>query len=139
MVHRQSNETNDEIIFSVGFSTGANHNVNNWPKWFLFPYREGWAGLSKDSYYSNDDAAAIPTKYAYLMYDWLKDRRASVTFMSPVMVIQKHRPMVGIQVKIGFSVLVLLREFLKRVILSFIFQCQLMENLNIGLKQTKMQ
>ena len=84
MVHCQSNETNDEIIFSVGFSTGANHNVNNWPKWFLFPYREGWAGLSKDSYYSNDDAAAIPTKFAYMMYDWFKDRRASVTFMSPL-------------------------------------------------------
>ena len=84
MVHRQSNEINDEIIFTVGFSTGANHNVNNWPKWYLFPYREGWAGLSKDSYYSNDDAAAIPTKYAYLMYDWQKDRRPSVTYMSPV-------------------------------------------------------
>ncbi len=84
MVHRQSNETNDEIIFCVGFSNASNYNVNNWPKWFLFPYREGWQGLSKDSYYSNDDTAVIPTKLAYLMYDWMKDRRASVTFMSPV-------------------------------------------------------
>lgn len=83
-VHRQSNEVNDEIIFPVGFSKSANYNVNNWPKWFLFPYREGWQGLSKDNYYSNDDASVIPTKYAYLMFDWMKDRRASVTFMSPL-------------------------------------------------------
>ena len=83
-VHRQSNETNDEIIFSIGFSTEANYNVNNWTKYFLFPYREGWQGLSKDSYYGNDDPIVIPTKFAYLMYDWKNDRRASVTFMSPV-------------------------------------------------------
>ena len=84
MVHRQSNEINDEIIFCVGFSNESNHNKNTWPKWYLFPYREGWQGLTKDSYYGNDDATLMPTKYAYLMYDWKKDRRASVTFMSPV-------------------------------------------------------
>jgi len=84
MVHRQSNEINDEIIFPIGFANESNYNTNNWPKWFLFPYREGWQGLSKDAYYSNDDATVIPTKYAYLMYDWHKDRRASVTFMSPL-------------------------------------------------------
>ena len=27
---------------------------------------------------------AIPTKFAYMMYDWQKDRRPSVTFMSPL-------------------------------------------------------
>lgn len=83
-VHRQSNEMNNEIIFPIGFSSSSNYNTNNWPKWFLFPYREGWQGLSKDNYYSNDDATVIPTKYAYLMFDWKKDRRASVTFMSPL-------------------------------------------------------
>lgn len=84
LVHSQANEVNDEIIFSLGFSTGANQNVNTWPKFFLFPYREGWQGLSKDSYYGNDDATVIPTKFTYLLYDWMKDRRASVTFMSPL-------------------------------------------------------
>jgi len=83
-VHRQSNETNNEIIFSVGFSNAANNNTNNWPKWYLFPYREGWQGLSKSAIYSNDDVFGIPTKYLYLLYDWQKDRRAEVTFMSPV-------------------------------------------------------
>lgn len=83
-VHRQANETNNEILFSIGFSTTANNNTNNWPKWYLFPYREGWAGLSKSAIYSNDDVAGIPTKLAYLLYDWQKDRRAEVTFMSPV-------------------------------------------------------
>ncbi|HMR82856.1 MAG TPA: RagB/SusD family nutrient uptake outer membrane protein [Niabella sp.] len=83
-VHRQANQTNNEILFSIGFSTTANNNVNNWPKWYLFPYREGWAGLSKSAIYSNDDVFGIPTKLAYLIYDWQKDRRAEVTFMSPV-------------------------------------------------------
>jgi hypothetical protein len=50
----------------------------------LFPYREGWAGLAKSAIYSNDDVFGIPTKLAYLLYDWQKDRRAEVTFMSPV-------------------------------------------------------
>jgi hypothetical protein len=83
-VHRQANETNNEILFSIGFSNTANNNTNNWPKWYLFPYREGWAGLSKSAIYSNDDVFGIPTKLAYLLYDWQKDRRAEVTFMSPV-------------------------------------------------------
>lgn len=83
-VHRQANETNNEILFTVGFSTTANNNINSWPKWYLFPYREGWAGLSKSSIYSNDDVFGMPTKIAYLMYDWQNDRRAEVTFMSPV-------------------------------------------------------
>jgi len=83
-VHRQANETNSEVLFSIGFSNVANNNVNNWPKWYLFPYREGWAGLSKSAIYSNDDVSGIPTKLAYLLYDWQKDRRAEVTFMSPV-------------------------------------------------------
>jgi hypothetical protein len=83
-VHAQSNETNAEIIFSIGFSPAANHNVNFYPKLYLFSYREGWIGLSKDSYYSNDDATLLPTKYMYLLADWDKDRRPEVTFMSPV-------------------------------------------------------
>ena len=83
-VHRQASETNNEILFSVGFSSTANNNTNNWPKWYLFPYREGWAGLSKSAIYSNDDVFGIPTKLAYLLYNWQKDRRAEVTFMSPV-------------------------------------------------------
>lgn len=84
LVHRQSNEVNDEILFPIGFSATSNYNTNNTPKYFLFPYREGWQGLSKDNYYSNDDATVIPTKYAYLMFDWMRDRRASVTYMSPL-------------------------------------------------------
>lgn len=84
LVHQQANEINDEIIFSIGFSTSANHNTNRWNMWMYFAYREGWQGLSKSAYYGNDDAAAMPTKLGYLMFDWKKDRRASVTFMSPL-------------------------------------------------------
>ncbi|MDT3401189.1 RagB/SusD family nutrient uptake outer membrane protein [Mucilaginibacter terrae] len=83
-VHRQTNETNNEIIFSVGFSTSANNNTNAWPTWYLFPYREGYTGLSKSAIYGNDNVAGIPTKLAYLLFDWQKDRRAEVTFMSPL-------------------------------------------------------
>jgi len=83
-VHRQANEMNNEIVFSIGFSNATNNNVNEFPKWYLFPYREGWAGLSKSAIYSNDDVFGIPTKFLYLLFDWHKDRRAEVTFMSPV-------------------------------------------------------
>lgn len=87
MVHRQSNEMNDEIVFAIGFADAANYNTNIWNQWFMMPYSiGGWLGLGKDSYYGNASAhvKAIPTKYAYLMYDWQKDRRPSVTYMSPL-------------------------------------------------------
>ncbi|SEK77764.1 RagB/SusD family nutrient uptake outer membrane protein [Parapedobacter koreensis] len=83
-VHRQANQRNDEIIFSIGFSETANNNVNGRHMYYLFPYREGWPGLSKDNYYSNDDASFVPTKYFYMLFDWANDRRAEVTFMSPL-------------------------------------------------------
>jgi len=83
-VHRQTNETNNEILFSVGFSTTANNNTNSFPSWYLFPYREGYNGLAKNSLYGNDNVFGMPTKFAYLMFDWQKDRRAEVTYMSPV-------------------------------------------------------
>lgn len=53
----------------------------------MMPYAiGGWLGLGKDSYYGNASmhVEAIPTKFAYMMYDWQKDRRPSVTFMSPL-------------------------------------------------------
>jgi hypothetical protein len=84
MVHRQTNQTNDEIILSLGFANQANYNNNNLPKFYLFPYREGYLGLSKSNIYSNDWATVMPTKWAYMQFDWEKDRRASVTFMSPL-------------------------------------------------------
>lgn len=87
MVHRQSNEVNDEIIFPIGFADAANYNTNIWNQWFFMPYSiGGWLGLGKDSYYGNASThvEAIPTKHAYMMFDWEKDRRASVTFMSPL-------------------------------------------------------
>lgn len=83
-IHRRANQRNEEIIFSIGFSTTANNNVNEQHKYYLFPYREGWPGLSKDNYYSNDDASFVPTKYFYMLFDWVNDRRAEVTFMSPL-------------------------------------------------------
>jgi len=87
MVHRQANEINDEIILPIGFANSANFNTNIWNQWFMMPYSiGGWLGLGKDSYYGNASAhvKAIPTKYAYMMYDWQKDRRPSVTYMSPL-------------------------------------------------------
>lgn len=84
-VHRQATEVNDEIIFSVQYGKDAVSGIgNSMPKYFLFPYREGYPGLAKDSYYGNDDATYLPTKYLYLLFDWQKDRRAEVTFMSPL-------------------------------------------------------
>lgn len=84
-VHRQANETNNEILFSVQFGTDAVSGIgNSMSRYFLFPYREGYSGLAKDSYYGNDDGFCLPTKYLYMLFDWQKDRRADVTFMSPL-------------------------------------------------------
>ena len=40
MVHRQANEENDEIIFSLNFSAGAGWNNNIQTEFYLFVYRE---------------------------------------------------------------------------------------------------
>ncbi len=84
MVHRRANQTNDEVLFSLGFTNAANYNNSNWHTYYLFQYAQGFAGLAMNAAYSNDWGTVMPTKWAYLQYDWLKDRRASVTFMSPV-------------------------------------------------------
>lgn len=70
MVHRQSNETNDEIIFSINFSSGSGWNNNIQTMYYLFVYREGWTDLGFSSIYCNDYASVMPTKYAYLLFDW---------------------------------------------------------------------
>lgn len=84
MVHRQANEENNEIIFSINYSGGAGWNNNIQTEFYLFVYREGWTDLGFSSIYCNDYASVMPTKYAYLMFDWKKDRRTEVTFMSPL-------------------------------------------------------
>jgi len=84
MVHRHANQRNNEIIFSLGFTNSANYNNSEWHRYYLFQYYQGFAGLSQSATYSNDAGSPMPTKWAYMQYDWMKDRRASVTFMSPV-------------------------------------------------------
>lgn len=83
MVHRQANEENAEIIFPVNFSAGANWNNNIWSMFYLFVYREGWNDIGFSEIYRCDWATVMPSKYAYLLFDWKKDHRAEVTFMSP--------------------------------------------------------
>ncbi len=83
MVHRQSNEANDEIIFPINFSGGTGANTNIWTEFYLFVYREGWEDLSFSGIYCCDWATVMPTKYTYLAFDWKKDHRTEVTFMSP--------------------------------------------------------
>ncbi len=83
LVHRQANEENDEIIFCVNFSTGNGWNTNIQTEYYLFVYREGWTDLGFSSIYCNDYASIMPTKYAYQLFDWKKDHRTEVTFMSP--------------------------------------------------------
>ncbi|MCM1450920.1 MAG: RagB/SusD family nutrient uptake outer membrane protein [Clostridium sp.] len=82
-VHRQSNEQNDEIIFPINFSSGNGANNNIWTEFYLFVYREGWEDLSFSGIYCCDWATVMPTKYTYLAFDWKKDHRTEVTFMSP--------------------------------------------------------
>ena len=84
MVHRQANEENDEIIFGINFSAGSGWNNNIQTEFYLFVYREGWTDLGFSSIYCNDYASVMPTKYSYLLFDWKKDRRTEVTFMSPL-------------------------------------------------------
>ncbi|WP_321332404.1 RagB/SusD family nutrient uptake outer membrane protein [uncultured Bacteroides sp.] len=84
MVHRQANEENNEIIFDINFSAGNNCNTNIQSEYYLFVYREGWTDLGFSSIYCNDYASVMPTKYAYELFDWNKDRRTQVTFMSPL-------------------------------------------------------
>jgi len=83
MVHRQSNEVNDEIIFCLNFNNAPGAYTNIWSEFYLFVYREGWQDIAFSSIYCNDWASVMPTKYAYLLFDWKKDHRAEVTFMSP--------------------------------------------------------
>ncbi len=83
MVHRQSNEANDEIIFPVNFSKGSGWNNNIWSMFYLFVYREGWSDIGFSALYRCDWASVMPTKYTYLLFDWKKDHRAEVSFMSP--------------------------------------------------------
>lgn len=81
-VHKRSNQLNDEILFSIGYEDAANNNNSIWAKFYTFPYREGWQGLVLADKYSNDDATVVPTKYAYLVFDWSgADERTAVTFM----------------------------------------------------------
>lgn len=81
-VHKRSNQLNNEILFSVGYEDAANNNNSIWAKFYTFPYREGWQGLVLADKYSNDDATVVPTKYAYLVFDWTgDDERTAVTFM----------------------------------------------------------
>ncbi len=84
LVHRQSNEGNDEVIFAINFNNTTQYNTNMESEYYLFSYREGWEGLAKCNYYANDFGSVMPTKYAYLLFNWKKDRRAEVTFMSPL-------------------------------------------------------
>lgn len=84
LVHRQSNEANDEVIFAVNFNNTTNYNNNHQSEYYLFSYREGWEGLAKCNFYANDYGTVMPTKYLYTAFDWKKDRRAEVTFMSPL-------------------------------------------------------
>lgn len=81
-IHKRSNQLNDEILFSVGYEAAANNDNSIWAKFYTFPYREGWQGLVLADKYSNDDATVVPTKYAYLVFDWSgDDERTAVTFM----------------------------------------------------------
>ncbi|MGI5847409.1 MAG: RagB/SusD family nutrient uptake outer membrane protein [Candidatus Cryptobacteroides sp.] len=83
LVHRQANEENDEIIFPVNFSAGSGWNNNIWSMFYLFVYREGWNDIGFSGIYRCDWATVMPSKYTYLLFDWKKDHRAEVTFMSP--------------------------------------------------------
>lgn len=81
-VHRQSNETNEEILFSIQWGNNETSGRGNALNiYFMFPYRDCLGG-SKDSYYGNEDGAFVPTKFTYMLFDWAKDNRAQVTFMS---------------------------------------------------------
>lgn len=84
LVHQQANETNDEIIFSIGFSTNGNYNTNRQYSWYTVDTKEGWAGLTRSALYGNADPLCMPTKFTYELFDWKKDRRTQVTFMSPL-------------------------------------------------------
>ena len=99
-----------KLFSPIGFADGANYNTNIWNQWYMMPYAiGGWLGLGKDSYYGNASmhVEAIPTKFAYMMYDWQKDRRPSVTFMSPLMVMRVLPQTERMQARTGSSVLLL--------------------------------
>lgn len=85
LVHRQANEENNEVIFCVNFANKDKYWGNLWSEFYMPVYREGWVDLAPDNMYGADAAAytIMPTKYTYLLFDWRKDQRARVTFMSP--------------------------------------------------------
>ncbi|MDD4198928.1 MAG: RagB/SusD family nutrient uptake outer membrane protein [Paludibacter sp.] len=85
LVHRQTNEENDEIIFCINFANKDKYWGNIYPEFYMPVYREGWVDLAPSNLYGSDAAAhtIMPTKYTYLLFDWKKDQRTRVTFMSP--------------------------------------------------------
>lgn len=72
LVHRQSNEANDEVVFAINFNNSNNYMNNLSTEHWLFSYREGWEGLGKSNFYGNDYGSVMPTKYSYLLFDWKK-------------------------------------------------------------------
>lgn len=72
-------------LFSILISLREQRwNNNIQTEFYLFVYREGWTDLGFSLIYCNDYASIMPTKYSYLLFDWKKDRRTEVTFMSPL-------------------------------------------------------
>lgn len=83
LVHRQDNEINDEIIFAAQWSKDATVGTGNAMYTYLsFNYSVGYLGGATNNYYANVDHAFVPTKFAYMVFDWAKDARARTTFMS---------------------------------------------------------
>lgn len=74
LVHRQTNEENDEIIFCVNFANKDKYWGNLWSEFYMPVYREGWVDLAPDNMYGADAAAytIMPTKYTYLLFNWKK-------------------------------------------------------------------
>ena len=83
MVHRQANEENDEIIFSLNFLPEQDGIIIQ-TEFYLFVYREGWTDLGFSSIYCNDYALLCqPNIVIYYLIGRKIDVR-KVTFMSPL-------------------------------------------------------
>ncbi len=83
MVHRQSNEVNDEVIFAAQWSTDTTVGTGNSMYTYLsFDFNGNYLGGATSNVYSNVSSGYVPTKLTYMLFDWENDARARTTFMS---------------------------------------------------------
>lgn len=81
-VFQQGNEKNDEIVFSVQYSSNTvlNGLGSNAHSQFGAGV-EGLVGMTRNSVYNRQQARAVPSRFLHTLFDWEKDARYDAIFL----------------------------------------------------------